>query len=772
MKKLFLLLALGAMMSNSLLAHEMGGVYFRIVVPEKKAWLEIERHATIMDFAGDTLLAHSESDAEFDQVRRMGYDFQIVPDPTRAPLAITMATTVEQMANWDRYPTYEVYTQMLQQMAQEHSSICRLETIGTTVQGRHLLALKISDNPDQQENEAEFFFTGQMHGDELVGGHLYLHLAHYLVNEYGQNELVNEMVDGLEIWINPLANPDGTYHGGNHTVAQSTRQNQNGVDLNRNFPDPQGIEHPDGNAYQPETQAMMDFAAAHTFTMSGNSHSGAEVINYPWDTWSRLHPDDNWLQRVSRQYADAAQAVSTGYLTGFNNGITNGYAWYSVQGGRQDYMNFFHHCREITFELSEVKLLGSEQMPAHWNYNRDAMLGYIRQALFGVGGLVTAQDNGEALRAKVEVLNHDMDNTFIYTDPDVGDYHRPIFAGTYDLRFSCPGFASKTIEDVQVAHDQLTQLDVQLIRHAILTVSGNIRDGETELGLVGATVKLEGEGGSFNAQTNDQGAFSLTQVPSGEYQVTVLADGYYPVMQTRTLHTGSTQIDISVFPGLVQDFEVADLDEQWKPADNAGWSLAEDAYNSPVQSLRSGSISNSQTSSVEYELNALEGVISFYFKVSSENGYDYLRFFIDGQQQQQWSGEQGWTRVQFPVSAGNHTFRWSYVKDYSQASGQDGAWLDDVMFPPSSVVAIEEPTALAARVWPNPFTDELHFLLPDPSAGGFEVELFDATGRLLDRLSSDGNALDWDARHLPDGPIFYRITQGQTTHNGHLSRIR
>ena len=73
--------------------------------------------------------------------------------------------------------------------------------------------------------------------------------------------------------------------------------------------------------------------------------------------------------------------------------------------------------------------------------------------------------------------------------------------------------------------------------------------------------------------------------------------------------------------------------------------------------------------------------LSFYYKTSSESGWDYLKFYIDNTSVGQWSGEVAWTKAAFPVTAGNHTFKWEYMKDGSQASGSDCAWLDYILFP-------------------------------------------------------------------------------------------
>jgi predicted deacylase len=162
--------------------------------------------------------------------------------------------------DWDYYPTYDAYVAMMYQFATDYPDICQVFSIGTTVEGRDLLFAKISDNVDQNEQEPQFMYTGTMHGDETTGYVLLLRLIDYLTSNYGTDAEVTDMVDGMEIWINPLANPDGTFHGGNNTVWGAQRYNGNNIDLNRNYKDAQYGDHPDGNAWQPETVAFMTLA--------------------------------------------------------------------------------------------------------------------------------------------------------------------------------------------------------------------------------------------------------------------------------------------------------------------------------------------------------------------------------------------------------------------------------------------------------------------------------------------------------------------------------
>jgi hypothetical protein len=364
---------------------------------------------------------------------------------------------------WNFYPNYDQYLGFMAGFATDHPSICKLDTIGTTIQGRLILAVRISDNVNQDEAEPQFLYTSSIHGDETAGYVLMLHLIDHLLLNYGTDQEVTDLVNSTEIYINPLANPDGTYHGGNNSVFGATRYNANNIDLNRNFPDPKVGQHPDGNAWQVETIAWMEYASNHRFSMSANFHGGAEVFNFPWDTWSKLHADDNWWEFVGREWADTAHKYApAGYFTLMNNGVTNGYAWYELNGGRQDYMNYWHNCREVTLEISNIKTLPASQLINWWNYNNRSFINYMKQAGYGASGIVTDTVTDQPVAAKVFIQGHDFDNSEVYSHLPTGFYSRYLIQDTYDLTFSAPGYFTKTISGVNVTNRNSTILDVQL----------------------------------------------------------------------------------------------------------------------------------------------------------------------------------------------------------------------------------------------------------------------------------------------------------------------
>ncbi len=130
---------------------------------------------------------------------------------------------------------------------------------------------------------------------------------------------------------------------------------------------------------------------------------------------------------------------------------------------------------------------------------------------------------------------------------------------------------------------------------------------------------------------------------------------------------------------------------------NAGWSLNQASTFEGSYSLKSNSISDNQTASIEVtqDFQGNDNFVSFAYKISSEGGYDYLKFYVDNVEKGSWSGISDWVTVYFELSAGSHTLRWSYIKDESVMEGSDAAWIDGVTgiqfpttnLPPTAIVS-------------------------------------------------------------------------------------
>ena len=384
--------------------------------------------------------------------------------------ALNMATTMSQMSNWDRYPTYQVYDSLMRRFASSYPNICRLDTIGFSTNNRLLLCLKISSSPNQDIDKPKFCYSSTMHGDETTGIILLLRLSDWLLSNYGTDTRATNIVNNTQVYINPIANPDGTYSGGNNTVSDATRYNANSVDLNRNYPDPVGGSHTDDEVWQPETLAFMAYADSNDFSLSANLHGGAEVLNYPYDCYpssTRNHADVDWFEAICKNFIDSipSSAPSSLFTDVSASGYTDGGDWYTVSGGRQDYHTYFKHSREVTMEVSTDKSLSTSSLNNYWTYLKGGLISYIENCQKGIQGYIRDSSTNEPIKAKVWIENHDAYNSEIYSKSATGYYYRPILNGTYNITYSADGYYSKTISNVTINPNSLINQDILLVRN-------------------------------------------------------------------------------------------------------------------------------------------------------------------------------------------------------------------------------------------------------------------------------------------------------------------
>ncbi|PIE01260.1 MAG: hypothetical protein CSA81_12420 [Acidobacteria bacterium] len=496
-------------------------------------------------------------------LRKIGYEITVLPHPGINPSARMGMLRTPQTKSWDSFPTYAEYVQIMQDYAANYPDICRLYNIGSTTNTNRphdLWVVKITEDPDTEQDEPEVFYTSTMHGDETTGYVTMLHLIEELLTHYDPSSAdpydmeITHMIQNMEIWINPLANPDGTYRSSDSTVSGAIRNyttssgSPSSVDPNRNFPDPEGGDHPDGNPYWAETVAMMNFAEQNHFVISSNIHGGAEVVNYPWDTWSRAHADDSWYVDICLHYAGLVQLNGpANYYTSVNpNGITNGYAWYPLQGGRQDYMNFWRGCRETTNEISNTKNPAASTLPTYWDASRQALLDYLKESLKGVRGIVTSSD-GTPLDARIEVVGYDvdMDQSWVYTDPAVGDYHRMLLPGTYTLRASAYGYVDAEVSGIVVVDGDAAVQDFVLQQAETVTVTGVVRSTPGNTPLAGATIELLDTPIS-PVTTSSDGSYSIEGVLEGTYTFRVTADEHKTLESEEVITTANVNRDFTL----------------------------------------------------------------------------------------------------------------------------------------------------------------------------------------------------------------------------------
>jgi len=389
------------------------------------------------------------------------------------------------------YHTYDTLLSDLRNIAATHPNIAQLIDISTyttststatllTKGGRHLWAMKISDNAIVAEaGEPELAYIGSMHGNEPVGMEMCYDFIKELTDKYGTDSSVTSLVNGNEIWVLPLMNPDG--------LQANKRENGWNQDLNRSFPhleadstqstnqlgpaftdaDLQGLN----KGRTPEAAAVMRWSRAENIVLAANFHTGNLVVNYPYDSMAgvpsgqpAISPDDALFRYISTEYASHNAPMFAS--TQFPGGITNGNQWYQVIGGMQDWSYRYLGTNEVTVELSSVYKPPASQLPTLWNNNRDSMMAYLETIDTGIRGLVT-DSGGHPLRATVTVVDMSSGTPVanahkVFTSQDFGDYYRMLLPGSYNIAFSCPGYAAQTINGVSVSLDMATLVNVTL----------------------------------------------------------------------------------------------------------------------------------------------------------------------------------------------------------------------------------------------------------------------------------------------------------------------
>ena len=417
----------------------------------------LTRHVSILSV--DNKIVHiSLSTLTVEWFLLQKFDYNVV---TRESFkGIFTSPSFNQALAWESYPTYSQYDSIMRSFTTLYPTLCRLDTIGTSIYGKLVLALKISHNAATEEDEPQVFYSSTIHGDETGGFILMLRLADYLLKNYNLNPRVKNLVDNLEIWINPLANPDGTYRTGN-TISSPTRFNANGYDLNRNFPDPL-----DPNTIkQKETLDMVKFMRKHRFVISANFHSGSEVVNYPWDRWlDKFHADDAWFYNISRAYADTVHYYAgSAYMNQLNNGITRGAVWYIITGGRQDFITYELQGREVTIELDDQYITPTTQLSLLWQNNWHSLIGYLENALYGIHGHVINSISSAPVQANVFIKGHDQDNSNIYSDSLTGKFTRLLASGSWNLSFSALGYRDTILNNIMVHPGEKTEITVRMV---------------------------------------------------------------------------------------------------------------------------------------------------------------------------------------------------------------------------------------------------------------------------------------------------------------------
>ncbi len=152
---------------------------------------------------------------------------------------------------------------------------------------------------------------------------------------------------------------------------------------------------------------------------------------------------------------------------------------------------------------------------------------------------------------------------------------------------------------------------------------------------------------------------------------------------TLACHSDTCGYDYTLCEGgmYIQDFEGCALPPEFTFTGNANWTADATSPITGSCSAHNLDIGDSQTAGMVLNtIWAIDGTCDFSKRTDSEGSFDYLEFYIDGVLQMEWSGVAGAVTMEsFPVTAGNHTLEWRFIKDGSVTSGSDTVFVDDIV---------------------------------------------------------------------------------------------
>ena len=281
------------------------------------------------------------------------------------------------LGNMGGYFTYQQMLDHLDNMATKYPNLITVKSAIDTFQtheDRPIYWVKISDNPNVDENEPEILYDALHHAREAASLSQLIFYMYYLLENYGQDQKITALVDNLEMYFVPMLNPDGYIQNetndpnGGGMWRKNKRDNGNGtfgVDLNRNYGYNFGLDNTGSspnsasdtyrgpNAFsEPETQAMKWFTEQHQFKIALNYHTFGNLWIYPWGyAPSLLTPDSttfiDFAKYMTREnnYSYGTGDQTVGYTT---NGDSDDWM-YGEQNSKNKILSFTPECGDDSY---------------------------------------------------------------------------------------------------------------------------------------------------------------------------------------------------------------------------------------------------------------------------------------------------------------------------------------------------------------------------------------------------------------------------------------
>uniref|UniRef100_H3CJ35 Carboxypeptidase D n=1 Tax=Tetraodon nigroviridis TaxID=99883 RepID=H3CJ35_TETNG len=363
------------------------------------------------------------------------------------------------------YRRYKELSGFLRGLMLNFPTITSLRSLSQSVEFRTILALEISNKPQEPEpSKPKIRFVAGIHGNAPVGTALLLELAAFLCINYGKNPNITRLINETRIVIVPSINPDGLELAEEkQCTSLQGMANAHGKDLDTDF---FGNASQRAAAMQPETKAMMDLILEKDFTLSVALDGGSLVATYPYDKPVQSVENEGTLKYLAKVYAHNHPKMHLGDTGCSNNGQTNvldgvmrAAELNSHMGSMKDFSMDFGHCPEITVYTGCCLFPPAEQLATLWAENKKSLLSMIVEAHKGVRGVVRDR-SGKPIAGAIVILNG---GVRVFTTAG-GFYHALLAPGNHNLEVVAEGYQQHheevTVSFYETAKNIIIELDM------------------------------------------------------------------------------------------------------------------------------------------------------------------------------------------------------------------------------------------------------------------------------------------------------------------------
>ena len=644
--------------------------------------------------------------------------------------------------------TYDEILAELDSMFQQYPElITEIEPVNdmTSIEGRPIYYLKISDNPNADEDEPEVLYTSLTHAREPGGMMTLIFYMYHLLENYEIDDEIKQLVDNTEMYFVPIVNPDGYIYNqendpnGGGMWRKNRRNNGNGsygVDLNRNYGYEWGYDNSgsSGNPWdqtyrgeepfsEPETQIIKDFCESHEFGFALNYHTYSDLLLYTWGYTEEPCEDDELL------YAYAEQMTQVNNYT-FGPGSTT---IYPSNGGSDDWMYGEQETKNKIFSFTpEVGSSSDGFWPAS-----SQIIPHCQENL--LMNILTAKFAGHY--AMVEE-----------TDPPLiqetdGYFHLDV------KRYGLEDGTEYTVS-VEPISDNITETGEDLVYE------------ELEL--------METVADSVMYVLDE----NIAQGDSIVYQLSM--DDGFTVQQDTIVKLFGTPVSI-------YDNEIENLDE----FENNGWGITDEDYTSEPYSIADSpgtDYFNNQykTIRVADTIDLTEAVFanfSFMAKWEIESGYDYVQVQVSADEGDTWeplSGQYtstgtGYQQEGEPVYDGmqsawvleeinfqDYLGEQLFIRFVFESDGgvtEDGFYFDDlevVILEQLSTEATHQNRKADIHVYPNPAKENI-FVNIATETGAAEITFYNLKGEKVMQKRVRQGSVSVSVKSWPEGVYMYTV---------------